>query len=98
MKNQNSLSEIRIYEVVGDHKRLRSTRQARLKKGQKVRYSFGIRIDLNKVWEYFCGLVDNNCTCEYIRYSIYDGISRHVCPNNLCYGKEGLSRIKDTET
>ena len=55
MKDQNGLSEIRVYEMVGDHKKPCSTRQARLEKGQKVRHGSGIWIGLNSVWKYFVG-------------------------------------------
>ena len=85
--------EIRVYGMVGDHKRPHSTRQARLEKRQKIRHSFGIWIGLNRVWKYFCGLVDNNYMYMYM--NAYDISSMIVladtCPNDQSQPKRARS-------
>ena len=74
--------------MVGDHKRPHSTRQARLEKRQKIRHSFGIWIGLNRVWKYFCGLVDNNYMYMYM--NAYD-ISSMIVLADTCVLTTGAS-------
>ena len=55
--------------MVGNHKRLYSTRRIRLEEGRKVRYRSGIRIGLNSVWRYFVGQL---VTIIYVCMNAYD--------------------------